>query len=83
MKLNEAVRPGRLEGVLSDHDIEAIARPYTMRELLDMYAEAERNRENEVAQKLRWLIDGRVALIESWSMGSSIVCAAINGRKVS
>lgn len=66
---------------LTDDEIEKLARPHTMRELLDWYAEAERNGEAEVARKLRWLVDGRHAEIEAWSFGSSIVCASINGRR--
>lgn len=66
---------------LTNDEIDTLARPYPMRDLLDLYAEAERGGETEVAATLRWLIDGRLALIESWSMGSSIVCAGINGRR--
>lgn len=68
---------------LTNDEIEAIARPISMADLLDAWRTALLGGELEVADKLRWLIDGRHALIEAWAHGSSITRNAIHGRKVS
>lgn len=72
----QALRKGPATGSIAD-----LAAPLSMEQLLDLYQEALLGGEQELANRLRLLVRGRLHEIETFSFGSSLVRQLMHGRK--